>query len=78
MTALERMKDLIGKLEVAGVCQFCQGNCFTALLQGVPPHIGRAFLEHNVTMLATCFGGQYLDKAAIGYCFDDIVRELDE
>lgn len=77
MTAAEQMRNLIGKLEVDGACQFCEGNCFTALLQGIPSHIARAFLERKVNMLATCQGGQNLDKLAIGYCFDDIVKELD-
>lgn len=73
---ITRMVDLVGKLEVDGVCQFCQGNCFTALLQGVPETIKKTYLDFGVTMLATCTGGQKLEKSAVGYSFDDIWDEL--
>lgn len=71
MDSTNDLKAWIGQIDAT--CQFCGGRCFVPLLQNVPEHIARAFLDRGVTMLATCGDGQALDKALIGYCYDDII-----
>lgn len=57
-------------------CQFCDHRCFVYMPTETPEHILRAY--GGVEIIATCKRGQAFEKERHGYCYDDIMTEINE
>jgi hypothetical protein len=56
-------------------CNYCDQRCFVYLpaLGSMPPEMRKAYRNHrHIDIIATCPGGQALEKKEIGYSYDDI------
>lgn len=56
-------------------CIFCQNRCFVHFPEGTPQHILDAY--GTSTTIATCQQGQEFEKKKVGYCYDDILIEIE-
>ena len=57
-------------------CKFCGRRCFLFFPDETPKHILEAY-GRTTTIIATCAEGQKFEKAIIGYCYDDIIEEIE-
>lgn len=55
-------------------CKYCGQRCFARLPWETPAHILRAY--GNVSIIATCSGGQKFEKETVGYCYADIQAHI--
>lgn len=56
-------------------CNFCGRRCFCHFPDKTSEHILVAYGTN--TIIATCRGGQEFEKKKIGYCYDDILKEIE-
>ena len=55
-------------------CKFCDNRCFVNMPMATPKHILKAYGTSSI--IATCKGGQEFEKERVGYCYDDVTREI--
>ena len=55
-------------------CKFCGTRCFCYFPQETPEHILKAYGTN--TIIATCPAGQEFERQKVGYCYNDIIREI--
>lgn len=55
-------------------CKFCDRRCFCYFPDKTPKHILEAY--GTCTIIATCPGGQAFEKEKVGYCYNDIMAEI--
>jgi len=68
---IERINRIMGPY-----CKFCDLRCFVPFPEGTPAHIIGAY-RPGVTIIATCPEGQAFEKKETGYCYSDILREIE-
>ena len=67
-------------------CRFCGRRCFTHMPAETPQHVLLAYRKSYgpgpldyvpITIVATCAAGQRFEKERIGYCYEDILHEIE-
>jgi Lar family restriction alleviation protein len=56
-------------------CNFCGSRCFCHFPQETPQRILDAYGTSSI--IATCRAGQQFEKNKVGYCYDDILKEIE-
>ncbi len=56
-------------------CNFCNQRCFCVLPEFTPRWIRDQYPQHII--VATCYRGQQAEKKQFGYCYQDIVKEIE-
>lgn len=56
-------------------CRYCNQRCFTHFPMATPQIALDAY--GSVSIIATCPAGQRFEKGRTGWCYDDIMRQID-